>query len=64
MREERPIVFTLSPKDNGTYWIRTNDSRVDKEIDNGDYSGDIVSIMITLATKYNRQSYAVLFEVD
>lgn len=64
MKNDLPITFTISPKDSSGYCIRTDDSRVETVIDCGDYFGELLTIMTSLATKYNLLGYSVLFEVN
>ena len=62
MDNDRPIVFTITHSDLG-YWIRTRDSRSEEPYNNI-YCGELLDKMIELSEKYNKQGYAVLFEVD
>ena len=63
--EDRPIVFTISPRNDGCFVLYTRDGRVD------DYNRETVfpanslyNAMCFASKIYNDKGYAVLFEVD
>ena len=60
MNEERPVVFTITPLNDGTFKIYTKDMRVDCDV----VVNSLYSAMVHIAELYNNEGYAVLFEVD
>ena len=60
MNEERPIVFTITPLNDGTFKIYTKDMRVDCDV----VVRPLYSAMEHIAELYNNEGYAVLFEVE
>ena len=60
MYEERPIVFTITSLNDGTFKIYTKDMRVDCDV----VVNSLYSAMEHIAELYNNEGYAVLFEVD
>lgn len=61
MEEERPIIFTVTPLDNGHYKIYTEDSRADLQANCG---RDLYTMIASISEELNNKGYAVLFEVD
>ena len=61
-REERPIVFTITQNDAVHFRIYTKDSRADLQANVG-YEG-LFHMLVSISETFNRQGYAVLFEVD
>ena len=61
MNEERPIVFTIIRNDAIHYRIYTKDSRVDWQATVG--LEGLFDMLESISEEFNKQGYAVLFEV-
>lgn len=63
--EDRPITYTITPKDNGKILAYTQDTRVLKHNKQVEFDKDMLLTMMNFITgTMNRQGFAVLFEVD
>lgn len=63
MREERPIVFTITSNVTGRYEVHTADKRA-IEPQYFCNRNEVIGCMEVLTKWYNNKDYAVLFEVN
>ena len=63
--EDRPITFTITQLHTGNCMIYTKDGRVKKSESEIIVSKNmLMSMLIVITGVFNKQGYAVLFEVD
>ena len=66
MRDERPVVFTVSSIDGASCRLYTKDGRIaekDREVTNVKYN-KLLDTMVMVSEVLNNEGYAVTFEVD
>lgn len=61
MDNDRPIVFTITQNDAVHYRIYTKDSRADLQANVG--RAGLFTMLASISEEFNKQGYAVLFEV-
>ena len=65
IREDRPIVFTLSVSERtALHSITTKDPRGSDENVDSIYADEVYKTMLDISEVLNNKGYAVLFEVD
>ena len=58
---ERPIIFTIIPLDNGNYRVYTRSTIAGVKVLEGK---NLYPMILGISQDYNNNGYAVLFEVD
>ena len=66
IREERPIVYTITEEDDSHCKLYTTDNRVEARdrMISSVANSKLVNTMIVVSTLLNNEGYAVLFEVN